>query len=72
MEDFTKFLDDNDSFDVLYLDFKKAFDSVPHEGYGITGQVLQWVTNFLAGRVQRVRVGKAFSEQADVLSRTSR
>jgi hypothetical protein len=75
MEDFTKYLDDNDSFDVLYLDFKKAFDSVPHERlllkmqtYGITGQVLQWVRNFLAGRVQRVRVGRAFSEQADVLS----
>ncbi len=36
--------------DVLYLDFSKAFDRVPHErlllklnNHGITGTVLKWV-----------------------------
>ena len=43
MEEWTRMIDENKSIDV-YLDFKKAFDTVPHkrlirklEGYGITG-----------------------------------
>ena len=38
------------------MDYKKAFDSVPHrrllhkvEGYGVSGNLLSWVTNFLDG-----------------------
>ena len=32
MEEFTTFIDNdnNDNFDVIYLDFKKAFDTGPH------------------------------------------
>ena len=47
--------------DTVYLDFRKAFDSVPHkrlikklEGYGIKGILLEWFKNFLNGRQQRV------------------
>ena len=39
---------------IVYLDYKKAFDSVPHQQllyklskYGICDKVLQWITNFL-------------------------
>ena len=60
---------------MVYLDFRKAFDSVPHERllsklmmYGITGGVHSWVKSFLYDRTQRVRVGKKFSSSADVLS----
>ena len=43
--------------DVIYVDFKKAFDKVPHErllmklkAYGITSKLLNWIHSFLKGR----------------------
>ena len=75
MEDFTDFLDKGEAFDTIYLDFRKAFDSVPHErlllkleAYGISGQIIMWIRNFLINREQTVRVGKDFSETSRVLS----
>ena len=68
-------LDDKEPIDIIYLDFKKAFDSVPHErlmlklsSYGIQGNVQLWIRNFLADRTQRVRVGKDRSRETRVLS----
>ena len=47
--------------DVVYLDFAKAFDTVPHsrlllklKAYGIDGKVLTWIKAFLTGRTQVV------------------
>ena len=47
--------------DIIYLDFSKAFDSVPHDKlieklqqFGITGPLLYWYNNYLSGRKQRV------------------
>ena len=61
--------------DVVYLDFKKAFDSVPHErllnklsAYGIQGNILNWVRAFLSNRIQRVRVGCTTSPPENVTS----
>ena len=75
IEDFTEMADNGDPFDIVYLDFRKAFDSVPHErliiklaAYGINGKVLQWIRSFLAGRTQKVKVGKEESEETDVKS----
>ena len=31
MEDWSKMIEEGDCFDVIYTDFSKAFDSVPHE-----------------------------------------
>ena len=49
--------------DVIYVDFKKAFDKVPHErlvmklkAYGITSKLLNWIHSFLKGRKQRVTI----------------
>ena len=75
MEELTKLVDDGHDVDILYLDFKKAFDSVPHErllmklsAYGITGRIHVWIREFLTKRQQRVRVGNSYSNYSEVLS----
>ena len=58
IDDFTRAKDKHENVDVIYLDFKKAFDSVPHKRlivlrqYGVTGRTLNWITDFLLGRQQ--------------------
>ena len=61
--------------DCIYLDFAKAFDTVPHkrllnklEAYGITGKLLNWIKAFLVGRSQAVKVNGVESEIKAVLS----
>nr|XP_047137520.1 uncharacterized protein LOC124814021 [Hydra vulgaris] len=62
--------------DVAFLDFSKAFDSVPHsrlllklKSFGIVGKLLQWC--FLANRKQRVVLGLFESEWETVRSGTN-
>ena len=57
----TKALEDGHSVDVLYFDFAKAFDSVPHnhliaklQGLGVSGRLLTWLKIFLVNRKQKV------------------
>ena len=61
--------------DVVYLDFRKAFDSVPHrrliaflEQNGVNGKTLNWIKAFLSGRQQRVVVNGTFSTWQNVTS----
>ena len=61
--------------DVIYLDFKKAFDSVTHtkllhkiRSFGITGTLFNWFVAYLSNRVQYVRVNNSLSEFLPVLS----
>ena len=61
LEDWTAQLDAGLPVDCVFLDYKKAFDSVPHErllwklhAYGIQDQVHEWISQFLKGRQQRV------------------
>jgi len=75
IENLTLFMDNGEPIDIIYLDFKKAFDSVPHErlltklsAYGVCGNTLNWIRNFLTGRSQHVRVGSERSEKTSVLS----
>ena len=58
---FTQHLDQGDSVDAIYLDFQKAFDSVPHQcliqklsSFGVHGKILQWIKDFLRNRRQQV------------------
>ena len=68
-------IDSGDSVDVVFLDFAKAFDKVPHkrlmlklENHGITGKISRWVGEWLRQRVQRVCVNGVESSWLDVLS----
>ena len=68
-------LDKGYSVDIIYLDFRKAFDVVPHtrlltklEAYGVCGNLLQWIRNFLVGRKQRVVLNGCSSTWSNVLS----
>ena len=63
------------AWDCIYLDFAKAFDSVPHkrllnklQAYGITGKLLKWVEDFLTDRQQRVIVAQENSSWTKVMS----
>jgi len=77
--EFTKYVsdwvDEGKPVDVVYLDFQKAFDKVPHErlmvkleSLGIRGKVLNWIREWLKDRSQRVVVNGAESDWARVTS----
>ena len=71
----TQLLDKRESLDAVYLDFQKAFDTVPHQrlltklkAYGVHGSVHEWINSFLSQRKQRVVVNGAYSQWNDVTS----
>jgi len=54
-------VENGDNVDVIYLDFAKAFDKVPHHrlklklrAHGISGKILNWIQEWLFNRKQRV------------------
>ena len=60
---------------MIYLDFSKAFDKVPHkrllhkiESHGISGNVAAWIGEWLCDRKQQVVLNGKFSRLQDVLS----
>lgn len=75
MDAWTEALDRGSAVDAVYLDFSKAFDSVPHlrlleklKGYGFKGKILAWIADFLIGRRQRVCVNACYSDWEIVTS----
>uniref|UniRef100_K7F105 Reverse transcriptase domain-containing protein n=1 Tax=Pelodiscus sinensis TaxID=13735 RepID=K7F105_PELSI len=74
-EGINKHADKGDPVDIVYLDFQKAFDKVPHQrllcklhGHGIRGKVLSWIENWLKDRKQRVGINGKFSDWRGVTS----
>ena len=75
LDAWTNILDSGSPVDAIYLDFSKAFDSVPHmrllekvKSYGICSKLHDWIKDFLIGRTQRVGVNGCFSEWSKVIS----
>jgi len=78
LEYVTKAVDHGKPVDVIYLDFQKAFDKVPHvrllnklEAHGISGNVSQWIAEWLQARQQRVVLNGSVSNWLHVLSGVS-
>ena len=68
-------LDRGDPVEVLYFDFRKAFDSVNHRllgaklrAYGVANNVCTWIDGFLKDRIFRVRIRDSSSETARACS----
>ena len=75
MHDWTEKLDNGNEVDIVYIDFQKAFDSVPlhrllgtRAKYGIQGKALNCIRDFLFGRKQRVVFNESYSKWARVRS----
>ena len=59
----SKWVDERSPVDVIYLDFQKAFDKVTHQiviiklrAHAMGDSIVNWVSNWLTGRKQRVTV----------------
>ena len=70
-----KIYDHSRAIDILYLDFQKAFDKVPHKrlmmkvrSLGILGKIADWIEDWLAGRKQRVVINGSSSGWKNVTS----
>ena len=75
LEEITKWLDLGSPVDIIYLDFQKAFDKVPHQrlllklkAHGIGDNITDWIKQWLTDRRQRVVVDGEVSNWKSVLS----
>ena len=75
LECWTNILEEGSGLDVIYLDYKKAFDTVPHQkllhklkGLRLGDVLTKWIEQFLLGRQMRVHVNGSFSSWIDVIS----
>ena len=66
---------DGSLVDVIYLDFQKAFDKVPHQrlilklkSLGMGNSIVNWIEQWLTDRRPRVVVGGEVSSWKSVLS----
>ena len=68
-------INSNARCDVIYLDFRKAFDSVPHHELllklrkvGVNGSLWYWFRAYLLGRQQHVSISGCSSSSLPVIS----
>ena len=61
--------------DAIFLDFAKAFDKVSYshlllklQNHGIKGQLLEWISDFLTTRRQRVVIDGHSSSWSEITS----
>ena len=75
LEEITKWVDEGSPVDVIYLDFQKAFDKIPHQrlilklkSHGMGNGIVNWIEQWLTDRRQRVVVDGEVSSWKLVLS----
>ena len=75
IEIWTDLIDKGIPYDCIYLDFAKAFDKVPHKrlcskikAFGIKGNLMNWLSNFLTNRTQSVVINNISSGSSSVTS----
>ena len=59
--------------DTIFLDFAKAFDTIPHQQllrklrpFGMNNEVVAWISALLSGRKQSVLLTAVFSNCNDL------
>ena len=75
MDSLTQAYDDGQISEAVFIDFSKAFDSVPHtpllhklKAYGFEGKLWTFLKNFLSERSFSVKVSSALSSSSSVSS----
>ena len=75
LDDWIAIFDTGNVVDIVFIDLRKAFDSVPHKqlimklsAYGIQGKIATWLSEFLQGRLQWVMLNQASSDWTPVTS----
>ena len=75
LDDLTSAYDDSKQTDVIYLDIKKTFDTVPHKrlllklrAYGFGDEIVGWIEDFLKNRKQKLNVNGEYSEWQPITS----
>ena len=75
LNDWTLSISNHKSVVIGYVDFARAFDSIPYPklflkltSYGINGNLLFWIQAFLSNRTQAVRIGSSLSSTCCVTS----
>ena len=74
-EEITTWVDEVSPVDIIYLDFQKAFDKVPHQrltinlkSHGTGISIINWIEQWLTDRRQRAVVDGEVSNWKQVLS----
>jgi len=68
LDDWTEALETGGRIDVIYTDFEKAFDKVPHrrllselKACKFHTCVIDWISSLFSNRKQRIRINEEFS-----------
>ena len=73
-EEITKWIDEESPVDIIYLDFQKAYDKVPHQRLLLKLKahgIIDWIEQWLTDRRQRVVANGQVSNWKSVLSGVS-
>ena len=75
LNNLTENFDNNITTEMIYLDYAKAFDSVPHnklihvlKHLKVNDTVVAWISNYLSNRSQRTVVDGFYSESCKITS----